>query len=265
MFVVNEHGPPWEICVTPTCAEGMEPLTSPLLRLVRRCVVRKADGPWRELLDAFDELIERGIRSHGDGADTDEFKQWFPGWLFPSRKLEAAHRKTEQKTNSGELSTPIAQEEFLRSYLARVILSGVAEFYNERRTRLRIVEPAQLERFASPAMTMSDLEEQLRGELLKLPEDQRVPFRLKFFKYFGPLPPDEIQYIADRSQLAPEQVAQCVEDEFRRNVDRKFPLSSAFIGELLGIAVADDGRNTTVDQRISRARVSLSTALGLDR
>ena len=59
--------------------------------------------------------------------------------------------------------------------------------------------------------------------------------------------------VARRSGLTQDAIASIVEQEFESNRERAFPLSSEFIGELMGIPPALSGKNTTVDQRISRA------------
>ncbi len=106
--------------------------------------------------------------------------------------------------------------------------------------------------------------EGVKRALVKLPPDFCIPFRLKYYTSLGPLAPEEEQWVARRSGLTQDAIASIVEQEFESNREQAFPLSSEFIGELMGIPPALSGKNTTVDQRISRARARLNEMLGED-
>ncbi|MGH7137874.1 MAG: hypothetical protein ACREHD_19160 [Pirellulales bacterium] len=168
---------------------------------------------------------------------------------------------------SGECRDADSQNEFIENYLASTIRSAAADFYRERgRQALRLRETDD---FASqtPSRENDDLQrdlERLQNSLGQLTDDLRIPFRLKYYAAVGPLRDGEVRYVAARSGLVPEEIVKLVEGEFRRHAGRKWPISSVFIGELLGIAAADDGRNTTVDQRIARARTRLRELLDCD-
>jgi hypothetical protein len=235
----------------------MELGSSNLLRLIRLCAVRKdaSSDVWRELLREIDDLIRRGFYAHGSGRDLEEFLQQFAGWLFLRDKVSMVELAVRKKIDAGEVSGPEQEESFARNYLARIIQSAVAEFYRES-PRHDDSHSAEVLRAESMEPASDDRRERVAEELLKFALSDRVPFRLRHYAALGPMRDDELEFIEQQSGLPRGKAAELIESEFHRNEKREFPLSSAFIGELIGIS-DDDPKSNVVNQRISRARLRL--------
>lgn len=239
-----------------------------LLRLVRLVVAGRREH-WPALIDAVGNLVRRGfLAAARNPADLEEFESWFPGWLYSGRKIHAAHRAVDRKMQSGECADKRAQNDFLANYLASTVKSAVADFYRERGQNAFSMRETGGLGSRSPSPSRGDLHEdrlhQLRDALEQLPQNLRVPFRLKYYAAVGPLTEEDLRFVAVQGGLATDEIAKHVENEFRRNAGRAFPIGSAFIGGLLRIAAADDGRNTTVDQRIGRAKMRLRELLAVN-
>jgi hypothetical protein len=243
----------------------MDSPPSNLLRLIRLCAVRKDSNSdaWSELVREINDLVRRGFYARGSGRDLAEFEQQFPGWLFRRDKLSHIERALRKKLDSGEISGPEQEESFAKNYLARVIKSAVAEFYHES-PRHDDTHSADVFRAESIDPASDERMELIAEELLKLGLALRVPFRLRHYAALGPMPDDELQFIEQRSSLPRAKAAELIESEFRRNQTREFPLSSAFIGELIGIA-DDDPKSNCVNRRIMRARLRLIESLRGER
>lgn len=242
--------------------ETEEPI---LLRIVRS--LRNGDhDQWSELIAAMSNLVQRGFfKAGGRIRDAGEFQDWFPGWLY-GKRIEALSTALEEKTASGECPDAASQNAFLENYLASAINSAVADFHKRDR-RVRSFHEA--EDFPGRASRTDDAEfreqrQRLHSALAELPDNVRVPFRLKFYAVVGPLTEADIEYLTAQSGLRPNEIRRLIETELRNNAGKKSPISSLFIGGLLGIPAADDGRNTTVDQRVARARGRLRKRLGCD-
>ncbi len=242
--------------------------TESVTRLVRRCVLEGRAGPWTELLSRVDPIVRGGFFSAGGTPmDLAEFLDWFPGWLFGERKLQAIIRSLRTKQETGECPDADSQDAFASNYFARMVASAKADFYRERRPRERPVDPDAISGL-SPTGTGGAkavrTAEDVKRAIAALPPDFRIPFRLKYYTSLGPLAPEEEQWVSQRLGLTRDSIASIVEQEFDSNRERAFPLSSEFIGELMGIPPSMSGKNTTVDQRISRARARLKEILGGD-
>ena len=237
-----------------------------IARLAQLCAVQGRSGPWTDLFAGAEQLIRGGfVSAGGTPRDLDEFLNWFSGWLFVERKLHALIRSIAKKEETGECPDAESQDSFACNYLVQIVTSGMADFYRERQPRENRVDPLELSQRVHEGVgrresVESDVDE-VRQALVGLPPDIRIPFRLKYYASFGPLPPDEEQWVSDRSVLAGESVVRTVDEEFNRNQERTFPLSSEFIGELLGIPPSPTGGNK-VDQRIHRVRIELRKILG---
>jgi DNA-directed RNA polymerase specialized sigma24 family protein len=245
-----------------------------LLELLRLCIVDPPMGPWEQLLSALADLIGSVYRSTAPARQADrleEFRGWLPGWLVVGQRLEAAHDWLDEQIRLGTCPTETQQEQALRNYLRQTIRSGVGDFFRERvgrstgsagRQSLSPEVAATLE--TRPDRIPAADEEALKGirtHLATLSFTLRVPFRLRYYQACGPLPPDELAWVSEQSGLPPETVSQRIRDELGRNQGTDFPLSSAFIGGLLGIPPSAEGRFNTVDQRVSRAQQAIRKRL----
>jgi DNA-directed RNA polymerase specialized sigma24 family protein len=187
------------------------------------------------------------------------------------QRLESAHAWLEQKVRDGQCPTASDQEHALRNYLQQTVRSGVGDFFRERSGRSMATRsqrhlrddtaqslPARSDRIS--AVDQERLSE-LRGHLDSLPPSLRVPFRLRYYGACGPLPPEDLRWVAEQSGLLAEEVEERIRGELQDHQGAEFPLGAEFIGALLDIPPAADGRFTTVDQRVSRARQRLRARL----
>lgn len=243
----------------------MEPSPSNLLHLIRLCAVRKdaTSEAWSELLREIDDLVRRAFYRHAAGREVEEFLQQFPGWLFIRDKVSMVEVALRKKIDAGEVSGPEQEERFARNYLAKVIQSAVAEFYRES-PRHDDSHSADVLRAESTEPASDDRMELVAEELLKFALPDRVPFRLRHYAILGPMPDDELEFIEQQSGLPRAKAAELIENESRRNQTRDYPLSSAFIAQLVGIT-DDDPKSNVVNQRIRRAHLRLVESLRGER
>jgi hypothetical protein len=234
-------------------------------QIVECCIVHNSDEAWFAFFAAYGDLIQgvflAGARAHQ--GDWDDFRSWFPGWLFCKRKLESANRALLQKIASGECLTDQAQDDYLCNYIAGIVRSSIAEFFQDRAPLQTTRDPqllAQIEAHHPPAAD-DDLDVRVRAALAQLPADQRVPLILKEYDALGPLSDADLQWLANKAGLTPAQVLQAIEPQVQRNRGRRFSLSSAFVGCLLRIESSPDGRCLTIDQRVRRARLRVRALL----
>jgi DNA-directed RNA polymerase specialized sigma24 family protein len=136
----------------------------------------------------------------------------------------------------------------------------VGDFYRERAAPKRAREP--LEALAAPDPPSREDAAQVASALGRLPPEIRVPFRLRYRNVLGPLPPAEVDWVAQAAGLGPEEVRRRIDQELQSNVGREFPLSAAFIDELLQLQPRPRGAySSVVDQRVRRARDRLRELL----
>jgi DNA-directed RNA polymerase specialized sigma24 family protein len=247
---------------------------NPIVRLLRLSIVLGQAGPWAELLGALDDLVVgtfRGSAPPHQSHLAGEFQAWLPGWLMEGQRLESAHAWLEGKVQDGSCPAADDQERALRGYLQQAVRSGVGDFFRERsgrsagaRSQLPLRDEAAEALQARPdRISAADQERlsQLRQHLDGLPPSLRVPFRLRYYGACGPLPPEDLRWAAEQSGLPAEEVQSRVQAELQAHQGAEFPLGADFIGALLHIPPAADGRFTTVDQRVSRARQRLRELL----
>ncbi|GIW89994.1 MAG: hypothetical protein KatS3mg109_0426 [Pirellulaceae bacterium] len=223
--------------------------------ILERCITENSNDAWTLFFSAFRALIRRVYHAHGDAVSFPEFECWLPGWLYYERKLHAAYRALRAKVDSGECSTPVTQERYLANYLATIIRAAAAEFHRERRSDFpRQVPDADLSAVpAAESPPDPDMQGRVLAVLPLLPPDLRIPFWLRYYRVFGPLTPEDAAWVAERSGMTAKRVTEAVAREAEMHRSRRKPLSSEFIGSLLGIAPCGDGEYSTVDQRVRRA------------
>lgn len=226
-----------------------------LQTILERCVTENSNEAWTLFFSAFGPLIRRVYHAHADAISFSEFEPWFSGWLYCERKLHAAYRALRAKVDSGECLTPDNQDRYLANYLATVVRAAAAEFHRERRPVAPCQAPDAVLSAVPAAQSESDRELQSRvlAVLPRLPPELRVPFWLRYYQVFGPLPPEDAAWVAERSGLTADRVAEAVAQEAEAHRAHRKPLSSEFIGSLLDIAPCADGKYSTVDQRVRRA------------
>jgi DNA-directed RNA polymerase specialized sigma24 family protein len=242
--------------------------------LLRLCIVRGLNGPWKELLAALGDLVESAFRAVAPAHQVqllDDFRDWLPGWLVEGQRLESAYAWLEERIREGDCSTGNEQERALRNYLQQTCRSGVGDFFRERsgrsvatRSQRALSSDAAETLVARPDRVSTEDQDrlsQVRQCLAELPPALRVPFRLRHYVSLGPLPREDLRWIAENCGQSVENVEQAIQGEAQDHQGAEFPLSAEFIGQLLQIPPAADGRFTTVDQRVCRARQRLRAQL----
>lgn len=245
-----------------------------LVQRLRLCIVRGASGPWRPLLADLEELADSAFRSIAPPHQTglvDEFRAWLPGWLITGQRLERAHLWLDLEVRKGTCPAEDEQERALRNYLHQTIHSGVGDFFRERGGRSKAarahrrlpLDAADAQEARAERLPAEDREGLARVHqyLAGLPFALRVPFRLRFYEACGPLLPEELVWVAEQSGTPVEVVERQIQDELGRRAGAECPLSAEFIGRLLCIPPAADGRFTAVNQRVCRARQQLREQL----
>jgi hypothetical protein len=233
-------------------------------QVVERCIVQNTDEAWRGFFVTYGDLIRRAFLAAAGPSDWDEFQSWFPGWLFWKRKLHSAYRALLQKVNTGECPTPETQAGYLGNYLAGIVRTALADFHKDRTARETTRDPQLLAQTEGPgppvpASPGGDLALHVRSALAKLQPELRVPLVLKEYDALGPLSEEDLHWTANLSGRPAPEVRGAIDAEAGHHRGRRFPLSSAFIGRLLGIEPGPDGRCSTVDQRVRRARLRVRT------
>ncbi len=233
--------------------------------LIRRCLAEGLAGPWKELLAVARPLVESTfLRSvHAKYADLAEFHDWFGAWLVQGKKLKRLAEAMERPAKGGEAWSDKAVE----SYFRRIVKSARGAFYRERLNHCRLPDLAAVhddeDSFTDGYHDWSwkcdpspcDREfPTIRAALERLPIEKRVLLRLKYYREMGPLPQEELEWVAGKSRRPVNEIHQAIVDEFDRHCDAKFPLSAKFIGDLLDIPPDDKERYTAVDKRLQRMR-----------
>jgi hypothetical protein len=227
--------------------------------LLERCIVENSSAAWETFLAEHASVVRRVYHAHAGAGGFLEFETWFPGWLYHERKLHAAYRALQTKIGSGECQTLASQDHYLANYLAAIVRAAVAEFCHERKAvAARQVPDAVLSAVPAAASPPDrDLQGRILAVLPDLPPDLRIPFWLRYFQVFGPLPARDAAWVAERSGMTADGVAQAIAHEAEAHSSHQKPLSSEFIGSLINIPPCADGKYSTVDQRVRRAIVRI--------
>jgi DNA-directed RNA polymerase specialized sigma24 family protein len=223
--------------------------------ILERCLVENSSDAWEVFLAEYASVIRRVYHAHAEAAGFAEFEPWFPGWLYHERKLHSAYRALQAKIRSGECLTLASQQHYLANYLATIVRAAAAEFCHERRaTAGGQVPDAVLSAIPAAAPPLArELEGRVLAVLPHLPPDVRIPFWLRYYQVFGPLAAEDAGWVAERSGLTADRVAEVIARESEAHRSHRKPLSSEFIGSLLDIPPCGDGKYSTVDQRVRRA------------
>jgi len=248
----------------------MSTSSTSILDLLRLCIAQGQTGPWEGMLAAIGELVESIYRAEAPAHQAHllgDFRAWLPGWLVEGQRLRSAHAWLEEQIRDGKLPTINDQERALRNYLQKTIGSGFGDYFRERSGRSAVTRSQRsLEREVAESLQArpdrisaedQDRLSQVKQRLAELPLTLRVLFRLRFYETSGPLSSEELAWVSVQSGLSVDQVEQMIRDELQNQPGAEFPLSAEFIGRLLQIPSGADGRFTTVDKRVSRARQRL--------
>lgn len=230
------------------------------LELLEACIASNDEPAGQAFLARFRPLIRRAFVARTGVAHVEEFVEWFPGWFYSSRRIHALAARCERERQSGNCPDQASLVALVENYVVTCIQNtGVPEFFRERGQQHGGSDG--LENVAASAEPYWDAEG-LRAALNQLPPEIRVPFRLRYWHALGPLPQAEVEWIGAQTGITAKEVHSQVEQEAAANQELEFPLSAAFIGQLLGLQARVDGSyNSIVDQRVRRARDRLRTLL----
>jgi hypothetical protein len=232
-------------------------------KIIELCIAQNTSDAWEAFFARYAPVVRRVYHAHAEAAWFPDFESWFPGWLYHERKLHSAYRALRGKVDSGECSTLESQDRYLANYVATIVRAAAAEFCHERRpAAAKQVPDAILSAVPAPATPApSDLYGRIIAVLPQLPPELRVPFWLRYFSVFGPLPAEDAAWVEERSGQTAGHVAEVVVQEAEANRSHHKPLSSEFIGSLINIPPCADGRYSTVDQRVRRAVIRIRELL----
>lgn len=99
-------------------------------------------------------------------------------------------------------------------------------------------------------LAVPEEEADVRARLAAVPLELRVPFLLTYL--VDMLSREELEWLAALRNTSVEDVEQLINEERAAHFGRRYPLSSAFIGALLGVSP------DLVSQRVRRARALLA-------
>lgn len=213
--------------------------------LLDRCISDPNDnGAGNELMRILRPDVAR--YSKLPGAATHEFVAWFFSWLFEGGRqfhlLGAVQYCTDDEINS-----------VFSGYLYKIVRSAVADYFKKP---LHTKTASSIDKLAFRLISDSrrnDLQgfiQQVVEHLNSLCVTTRVPFRLKYCQVLWPLPDADLQWLHEQAHHLPELI-DSLEGEISRNSRSKFPLSSAYIGGLLGVSA------NVIDVRVRRVRIQL--------
>jgi hypothetical protein len=227
--------------------------------ILERCLVENDGAAWVAFLAAYSGLVRQAFFAAPSGVRYEEFADWFPGWLYEKRKLHAVYRALLAKVAAGECPTAGHEDEYVRNYLVGVVGSAVGDWFRQHRPPP--ARPAAGAPADPPEVEFADAVARLRAALGRLDAELRVPFWLRHSQALGPLLPADAAWVAEALGTTPEAVADAVAREAAAQPDPDRPLSSRFIGRLLGLPPLGNGKYAAVDQRIRRARLLLRQLL----
>lgn len=220
--------------------------------ILERCITDNDQASWSELLAAIEELVRRTFfkMNRSGPLKYSDFANWFPGWLYEKKKLNALYRALQEGLDSGEIP-PDAEESYARNYLVRIVGSAVGDWYRQNH-----LPPPPDETFSgsipmTPAPKIASAEE-VQWALLLLEPELRVPFWLRHYQALGGLSVADLGWLAQVVELSATEVELLIDAETISISPR--PLSSEFIGGLLQLPPLSNGKFAAVDQRIRRAR-----------
>lgn len=239
-----------------------------IIELLELCIVKNTSSIWEEFITQYSDVI-RGVyfKQEYTIKDNDvfnEFKSWFPAWLYCENKIQTAYRALRKKINEEGLSSPDEQEKYFGVYFSKIVKTGCAEFGRDKQKTFSALEARPDLADQSPAPVDDEKEQQrqiIQDTLFSLPPEQRVPFLLRYYDLVWPLEESDMKWAADKSEISVEDFKQAVESEGRSEPRKQYPLSSQFVGELLNIPPDVNGKYVTVDQRVRRVREKLKNKL----
>ena len=192
-----------------------------------------------------------------EGSDPKSFCDWFYGWLLEKRKLHSAYRALCKKIDAGECAGLESQISYFENYLANIVNSARSEFISDtpKESLLQDSETDKPKISASQDSSekRDDDKKRLQDASEQLSPQLRVPFVLKYYQVFGCPNETDIAYISSETGRPEDEIVEAIETEAQQSQGNTYPLSSAFIGDLLGLYPSPGSGYAAVDQRTRRA------------
>jgi len=254
-----------------------------ILHLLECCLITEDTNSkaWQEFIKRYQSFIQKVAYKTLNIENPNEFTLWFITYLFQDQKrLNSAYESTLKKTKNQDLETLEQQEKYFKNYLAKIIKTNAKEKYlkeiqsetkslddkpnkESNKTYHEIIEdkrPSSLE-----AKCQNITIDNIAKYIDKLEFKQSVPLILKSKTLYSiiKLSDEQLKWINERSGMSVQEVEETIEKEFWENLDEKldinnekqtkYPLSSKFIGEILGLSPAN------VDQIAKRTLAKLKS------
>lgn len=233
-----------------------------VLILVGRCIIDNSDEAWRSFFSAYDGLIRQTFCAKTAPTYLENFRRWFPGWLYKHHKLHYLYRSLREKINAGECSTNEEQQRYVGNYLQKMIHeSAIPDFFNE-------INPVKIESCDFTAKTPQRIGPKSHPRIMELIKENlmenfsqeiRVTFWLKHYAALGVVANEDMKWLSSKVNMSPEKLIEGIDSEAAKQETHEYKISSKFIGELLGIS---DG---TVDQRVHRVTEKLKEMIHEER
>lgn len=277
----------------PVDASAPQPCTD-IVMLLARCLAAPDDAAWIQLADFIKPLALKFCRLVS-AEQRQEFAGWLLGWPRLFSTLGCAYKRLREFITTNPDASEADRQKYFANYFARIIRSAGADFLKEVARHHKNEIPASHEQDTSTeqALQKDDAHEALTfskqhqdraeipaGDLISqlanyvpapcnddddprieralaaldmLKPELRVPFLLTCA--LEQLQPRDYEWIAKQSGRTLEDVEVVIEKERAANSHLKYPLSSAFIANLLGLT------QDNVSQRVRRARLALANAI----
>lgn len=237
------------------------------LQSLRKCVVYPLKGSeqaWEVVVAEIKQLLA----SIPKELPNKEFRLWFPGYLFEGRKLHALQRRLDKEIAAGTLPTNERQYVFAQKYLKKIVRqSGIRDYYNDLNRQkglpslekegraVKLLELDDMNNLKSRTSMSTRKTNQILQEVDKWLPEERITFKLRYYKEFGPLTDEEIKWLSRQNGRSFEEVRQLIEEEHNEYRKREQPLRSVFVAGLLS---KDGATVNAVDVNVSRLKKRLA-------
>ena len=263
-----------------------------ILNLLERCIFNNDsidNQAWNEFVFRFKKSIKKKAAYALSKTTTktnksemiSDFSFWFLTYLFNNQnRFNSAYKKLFEKTKNGELANLKEQEKYFINYLGKIISTDAKiKYFKETESKEKSLDEEIDE---DSGKTYHDIVTVKNDDVFELKSQKRkMDVAIKAIEKLGikksvvlilkskvlytivKLSKEQLEWIAEQSNLSSEEVEKKIEKEFWSNTDEKydifdenqsiFPLSSKFIAKLLGLTV------TNVDQITKRALEELQS------
>lgn len=265
----------------PVDASAPQPCTDIVMLLARCLAAPDNNAAWSQLADFIKPLALKFCRLVS-AEQREEFAAWLLGWPRLRATLGCAYKRLREFITTNRDASEADRQKYFAHYFAHIVRSAVVDFLKEFAPshKFEIPAPERIEpsreddeQPASPCPNQEILggdwidvladhipaphdenddprNERALAALDMLKPELRVPFLLTCA--LEQLQPRDYEWIAKQSGRTIEEVENIVEAERAAHPERKYPLSSAFIANLLGLT------QDNVSQRVRRARLALA-------